>query len=149
MLTTLFTIGRDAVTRKAGNYEVTELALGYRYGKKDADGKQPMQWIKASMWGERGVKVAPYIKKGGQLVASLSEVHIESREHEGKVYTDLVGRVEDVRLVNQPKAANASPSPAPAPKPAPQQHIPGGGDGFGDDDIPFAPLHHRRALRFL
>jgi len=39
MLTTLFTIGRDAVTRTAGDTTVTDLALGYRYGKKDADGK--------------------------------------------------------------------------------------------------------------
>lgn len=37
--------------------------------------------------------------------------------------------------------------PAPARKAAPPP-TPGASDGFGDDDIPFAPLHHRRALRW-
>ena len=136
MLTTLFTIGRDAVTRQAGDYSVTDMTLGYRYGKKGADGKQPMQWIKASMWGKRGESVAPYIKKGGQLVATLSEVHIETREHEGKTYTDLVGRVEDVKLVNGPKA---SASASPEPRPAPVQKMAAATDDFDDslEGLPF------------
>jgi len=87
------------------------------------------------MWGKRGESVAPYLKKGGQVVASLSEVHIQTREHEGKTYTDLAGRVEDVKLVNAPKPAAAAPPAAPA---KPKQVIPAG-DGFSDDlsDLPF------------
>lgn len=136
MWTDLFTVGRDAAPRQAGSYQVTDLALAYQYdSRKGDDGKYPMQWIKASWWGERAAKVAEHINKGDKIVATLSGLHIETREHNGKTYTDLVARVENVVLLPKPRAA-APPAPAPKPAPkAPQQQIPQG--ALEDDDVPF------------
>lgn len=137
MFTTLFRIGRDAELRTISSGEsLTDLALAYNYGKK-VDGKQPSQWVKATLWGKRAEALVPYLKKGGQIVATLDEVHIKTREYEGKTYTDLVGRVVDIKLVSsgqksgeykpveQPKQRSAAPPPRAA-------------DGeFMDEEIPF------------
>ncbi len=132
MFTTLFRIGRDAELRTISSGEsVTDLALAYNYGRKGHDGKQPTQWIKAALWGKRAEALAPYLKKGGQIVATLDEVHIQSREHEGKTYTDLVARVVDIKLVSGSKPAESKPTPKPAPK------AESSGGAFVDDDIPF------------
>jgi single-strand DNA-binding protein len=135
MFTTLFRIGRDAELRTIASGEsVTDLALAYNYGRKGQDGKQPTQWIKAALWGKRAESLAPYLKKGGLIVATLDEVHIQSREHEGKTYTDLVARVVDVRLVPSAKAPEKQEQPKPKPAPKPESQ---GGGAFVDDDIPF------------
>ena len=135
MFTNLFRIGRDAVIRQAGDQSVCDLALAYNYGRKGQDGVQPSQWIKASLWGKRAESLAQYLTKGSQVVATLDDLHIQTREHEGKTYTDLVARVVDVKLLPKPAAA-AKPAPAPAPKPAPRPAEPVG-DQFADDEIPF------------
>lgn len=136
MFTSLFRIGRDAVIRQAGDQSVCDLALAYNYGRKGQDGSQPSQWIKATLWGKRAEALAQYLTKGSQIVATLDEVHIQTREHEGKTYTDLVARVVDVKLLPKPSTAAPKPAPAPAPKPAPRAAEPVG-DQFADDDIPF------------
>jgi len=134
----LFRLGRDADVRTIPSGEsVVELALAYNYGKKGQDGNRPSQWIKASYWGARAAAVSPYLLKGGQVVAHLSDLHIESFEGKNGPGTNLVGRVDDVELVSgQQQSAPQQQRPAPQPvrqppKPAPQST-------FDDsDDVPF------------
>ena len=75
-LTGLFRLGRDAEVRYTqGGDAVASLALAYNYGKKE-DGKQPSQWIDASLWGKRAEALTQYLTKGSTISAVLSDVHI-------------------------------------------------------------------------
>lgn len=92
--------GRDAETRfTPGGKPVTSwsLAVDSGYG----DNKQTI-WVDCSIWGERGQKVAEYIKKGSQL-----GVHGElaTREHEGKTYIKL--NVQNVTLCGSKQSDKA------------------------------------------
>lgn len=129
MFTTLFRIGKDAEIRQTSADPVCDLSLAYNYGKK-VDGKQASQWIKASLWGKRAESLAQYLKKGGSIVATLDDLHIQTREYEGKTYTDLVARVVDIKLISSKQSESAPKAEA---KPAAQQQT----GGFEDDDIPF------------
>lgn len=131
-LSGLFTLGRDAEIRATANGEhVATLALAYNYGRKDENGKQPTQWVRATIWGKRAQSVAPHLTKGKQISALLDEVHIKTfNKQDGSQGVSLEGRVIDLEFVRSIKAD--APAPAPAPKPAPKS------SGFDDmDDVPF------------
>ena len=116
-------LGRDAVTRTTqGGKQVTGFALAVDSGYGES--KQTL-WLDCSAWGERYVKLAPYLVKGGHVHVAGE---LGTREHEGKTYISV--RVADVRLIGNKVSAQS-----PAPKPAPPKPVQT--DGFEDDDIPF------------
>jgi single-strand DNA-binding protein len=123
-------IGRDAVTRftQAGK-AVTGWALAVDKGF--GENKQTV-WLDCSWWGERGTKVADFIKKGDRL-AVVGE--IGTRDHDGKTYVTL--DIRDVTLLGE-KTEGTTQRPA---RQAPPQNSPGQNlppiDDFADDDIPF------------
>lgn len=84
-------VGKDAVTRQAGNSQVTGFSLAVDSGFGD---KKQTLWLDCSAWGERFAKVGEYITKGSQLGVTGE---LGTREHEGKTYLTL--RVADVTLV--------------------------------------------------
>ena len=146
----LFRLGRDAEIRSLPTGDqVVELALAYNYGKKGQDGNRPSQWIKASFWGERAAKVAPYLRKGDQVVVHLSDLHIEMYEGKNGTGASLVGRVDDLELISGQQAPTQQQAPrqaAPQRQEAPRQAAPQRqappprpSSGFDDmdDDIPF------------
>jgi len=118
-------IGRDAVTRfTQGGKAVTGWALAVDKGF--GDNKQTV-WLDCSWWGERGQKVADFIKKGDRL-AVVGE--IGTREHEGKTYVTL--DIREVTLLGEKKEGTTQ-RPA---RQAPPQNSPA--EEFGDaSDIPF------------
>jgi single-strand DNA-binding protein len=138
-------IGRDAELRAAGQTSVINLALAYNYGKKEAGGDKPTQWIDASLWGKRAEALEQYLVKGQQIYAVISDVHIETYDkRDGGTGSKLVGVIADLELVGgraqpagdrdeRPARREAAPARREAPKPAPAQ---GGFDDM-DDDIPF------------
>lgn len=110
---------------------VLNLACAYNYGRKDKDtGKQPTQWIDATIWGSRAESLAPYLVKGGQVVLYCDDVHIEEYQKDGATKSKLVGRVVDIVLIGGKSESQ------PAKQPAKQQKQ---DDSFFDDDqsIPF------------
>lgn len=138
----LFTLGRDAEARTLQSGEVVvNLALASNYGKKGADGKRPTQWVDGSFWGERASKLAQYLLKGHQVVAYISDIHIETYEGRNGAGSKLVGRVDDIELVarqdrdqQQAPARQAAPQQARQSAPPPR---PASGFDDMDDDIPF------------
>ncbi len=87
-------IGKDAVIRQAGDNQVT----GWSVGVKDGWGQnEKTLWFDCSWWGQRGVKVADYIKKGGKITVSGE---LSTREHDGKTYITI--NVSDVTLQGSP-----------------------------------------------
>lgn len=129
-------IGRDAVVRQAGGKSVTAwaLAIDSGYGER----KQTI-WMDCSLWGERGERLAEYIRKGDRLGVTGE---LGTREHEGKTYVTL--NVRDVTLLTpkdqrQEQATRQAARQAAPPAQRPQREQPprGGGSDFEDDDIPF------------
>ena len=133
-------IGRDAELRYLPQGDaVINLSLAFSYGKKGADGNRPTQWVDAALFGKRAETLAPYLLKGGLVVAYLSDVHIEAYEGKNGTGHKLVARVDDLELAGskgdgaapaqqaaKPQTTRTAPAPAPA------------GGGFVDiDDIPF------------
>lgn len=132
-------IGRDAEIRHTANQDaVCSLSLAFAWGKKDASGKRPTQWVDGSLWGKRAEALAPYLLKGTLIAVTLDEVHIETYQGANGAATKLAGKVLDIELAGSPAAAPA-PTPAPAPRPAPRP-APAPAPNFADmdDDIPFA-----------
>lgn len=84
-------VGKDAVTRQAGNSQVTGFSLAVDSGFGD---KKQTLWLDCSAWGDRFAKVGGYITKGSQLGVTGE---LGTREHDGKTYLTL--RVADVTLV--------------------------------------------------
>ncbi|PTW84013.1 single-stranded DNA-binding protein [Achromobacter mucicolens] len=113
-------IGRDAVVRHTqGGEPVANLALAFAYGKKDADGKRPTQWVDASLWGQRAEALAPYLTVGVKVSVTIDEVHIETYERQGgERGAKLVGRVSNIEFGGAP----AQQQPAAAEPPRQQSH---------------------------
>jgi single-strand DNA-binding protein len=128
-------IGKDAEVRYTpGGAAVANVSLAFAYGKKGDDGKRPTQWVDASLWGQRAESLAPYIKKGGQIVAYLEDVSIQTfTKGDGTQATKMVARLVDIEFVAGGEQANSQPKPQPKPQPAPVD------SGFDDfpDDVPF------------
>lgn len=129
-------IGKDAEVRfTPSGTPVANVSLAFTYGKKGDDGKRPTQWVDASLWGARAESLAPYIKKGGQIVAYLEDVTIQTYvKGDGTSATKMVARLSDLEFVSGGEQAEPRQAPRQqAPKQAPAD------SGFDDfpDDVPF------------
>ena len=129
-------IGKDAEVRfTPGGAAVANVSLAFTYGKKGDDGKRPTQWVDASLWGQRAESLAPYIKKGSQIVAYLEDVSIQTfTKGDGTQATKMVARLVDLEFVAGGEQASSQPKPQARPVPQPSQN-----SGFDDmdSDIPF------------
>lgn len=121
----LVRVGKDAEVRATSSgKELASFSVAFDNGW--GDNKQTI-WLDCTYWGNRGVKVAPYIKKGSQLVV---EGDIGTREYEGKTYLTL--NVSDVKLVGGRSGGSSRGEGQ-----AKQQGGNAGADVDFDDDIPF------------
>lgn len=152
----LFRLGRDAELRYTpGNdsVPVVNMALAYNYGRKDAEGNRPTQWVDATLWGKLAEALAQYLVKGTQVYAVLTDVHIETyTKTGGGEGVRLAGRVNDIELAggrlesaqqqSQPRQQGASSSDyqkatgGGSQRQAPAQRQPQNFDDL-DSDIPF------------
>lgn len=120
-------VGRDAVVRYTqGGKAVTGWALAVDRGWGDQ--KQTV-WLDCSWWGERGTKVADFIKKGDRLAVTGE---LGTREHEGKVHVTL--DIRDVTLLGSKPEGQQQPRQAP---PKGRATPPDSYEDFTDDDLPF------------
>lgn len=131
-------LGRDGEIRRTAQGEaVASLSLAFSYGRKGQDGKQPTQWVEASLWGKRAEALLPYLRKGDQIGVTLEDVHIETYQGRNGEGHKLAARVLDVQLIGGQAALAASAATArPAAQPA-QPALAGSGFDDMDDDVPF------------
>lgn len=139
-------LGRDAETRYTQQGDaVTDLSLAFTYGKKGQDSNRPTQWVKGSMWGQRGETLAPYLLKGTQVYVVLDETHIQTfNKQDGSQGVALVGRISTIEFASKPEGAGqgqqhtqqrqAPPQRQPAQRP---QQSSAASLADMDDDIPF------------
>ncbi len=143
-------LGRDAELRTIPSGEsVCNLSLAVNYGRKDADGNRPTQWIDATLWGKAAEALAPYLKKGTVHCFTLSDIHIETYQGQNGQGHKLSARCDGVELGprqgdapagSTAPASRATYAPAPSRAPAPRAPAPAPASrGFDDmdDDIPF------------
>ena len=122
-------IGKDVEVRYSPNGDaIANLSLAFTYGKKQADGKRATQWVDATLFGKRAESLAPYLKKGGQIVAYLSDVNIQTYESKSGQGVKLVGKVDDLELIGG--KVEQLPQPVAQAKPVELADI-------EDDSIPF------------
>lgn len=138
-ITGVFRIGKDAEVRFTPRGDaVAQLSLAYNYGKKGDDNKRPSQWIDASIWGKRAESLAPYLLKGSQIYAVLSDPHIQTYEGKNGQGHKLAATVLEIELIagqreqGQPEQRQERPAARPAPAPASS-----GFDDMDDSDVPF------------
>lgn len=128
-------IGRDAVVRQAGGKSVTGWALAIDSGYGD---RKQTVWMDCSLWGDRGEKLAEYIRKGDRLGVTGE---LGTREHDGKTYVTL--KVLDVTLLTPKDQRQESAPRQQAQRPQREEPASGGGSFDPSDDIPLAPLSKR------
>ena len=125
LMTGLARLGNDPEVRYTPDGKpVMDMSLAFNYGRK-VDGKQPSQWISATMWGDRCEKLRPYLGKGQLVFVSMTEPHIEEyKRKDGTTGVSLRARVGELEF--------AGPRPQ-------EQAAPERSRGFDDlvDDIPF------------
>jgi single-strand DNA-binding protein len=144
-ITGVFRIGRDAELRHTPKGDaVAQLSLAYNHGKKGQDGSRPSQWIDASIWGKRAESLAPYLLKGQQIYAVLSDPHIQTYEGKNGQGVKLVATVLEIELIAGQRQQDGQPQRQERPKPAPAPANPGSFADM-DDDIPFNDPMKRRA----
>lgn len=125
-------IGRDAETRPAGQTKVTSFSVATdRWagrGKGDNGKDYKTTWVEVSIWGDRGEKVAPQLKKGRRVVVA-GDVYLDSfTRKDGAQGQNLKCEARDIQVVDRDSAGQGAGSGGDAP---PSQ---GGGD---DTEIPF------------
>ena len=125
LMTGLARLGNDPEVRYTPDGKpVMDMSLAFNYGRK-VDGKQPSQWISATMWGDRCEKLRPYLGKGQLVFVSMTEPHIEEyKRKDGTTGVSLRARVGELEFAGSRPQEQASPERS---------------RGFDDlvDDIPF------------
>lgn len=100
----LVRLGGDAVVRYTQNNKaVLSFRAAYDIGWGD---RKRTEWLDCSLWGDRGEKLAEYLKKGDQVVVIGT---IGTKEYEGKV--SLALEVSEVKLVGGKKEESQSSAP--------------------------------------
>jgi single-strand DNA-binding protein len=110
-------IGKEAELRDAGKDKVCSFSVA---SNSKVKGEKVTTWIRCSIWGSRGEKLAQYLTKGSR-VAVAGE--LSTREHDGKTYIEL--RVNELDLMGGGEKKD---------RPASQSNGDSGGDS---SDLPF------------
>ena len=93
-------IGKDVEVRYLQSGDaIANISLAFSFGTKQADGKRATQWLDATLFGKRAESLAPYLKKGGQVVAYLTDVNVQTYESKSGQGVKLVGKVDDLELI--------------------------------------------------
>jgi single-strand DNA-binding protein len=134
ILTGVARLGADAELRATPNGEVVaNLSLAWNYGRKGQDGRKPVQWVRAALWGKQAEALQEYLLKGRQVWVILSDVHLREWQSDKGSGSSLEGRVEELELVGGRGNGNEPAAGATSPAGTPQRKL----NDFPDDDVPF------------
>lgn len=130
-------LGRDAETRTTPDgASFTTFALACNGPKKDA----PPTWVDCSLSGQRGERLAPYLKKGTKVLIHGNLALRTWQGRDGNAKTGLTCNADYLEFAGSPSESRANepagappprPAPATTPRPEPQ------GTCADDDSVPF------------
>lgn len=123
-------VGRDAELKKLDSgRELLEFPLAVTVGWGD---RKDTQWVKATVWGDRAAKLAPYIHKGDALTITG---RITSRAYSAKdnsLKSEIVCDVSELTMQGSRETGDGTAKPAPQAKAA--------APAFVDDDLADLPF---------
>lgn len=131
-------LGRDAETRNTqSGHQVTGWPLAV--DEYAGQGERRTLWIDCSMWGERGAKLAEFLKKGTPVTVA-GQVGVRTYEAQGETKAVITLNVREITLQGS-RADGEGQRPAPQ-RPAPTRSTPAAGrpqqpEPDPDSDIPF------------
>lgn len=132
-------LGRDAETRiTQGGDAVTGFTLAVDERRK---GDKSTLWIDCSMWGERGQKVAEYLRKGTPVAVS-GQVGVRTYSKDGETRAAITLRVQELTLLGSsgdaPRERTSQQPRGPARAHASTAQAPASyASDIDEDDIPF------------
>jgi single-strand DNA-binding protein len=98
--TAIGNLGGDAELRVT---QSGQKVCGFSIAASGRRKEDPPTWIKCSLWGTRGEKLAPHLPKGSKVAVTGV---LTTRDHNGKTYLEL--DVHDVELLGgKPSVARA------------------------------------------
>lgn len=134
-------LGRDAEVRHtADGKPITTFAVAIDDGFGD---RKTTTWVDCALFGDRGPKIAEYIRKGDRIGVTGSIRLDNYKTRDGEERSKLALRVQDVTLLVERSAGASSDQPprgggSSTGRPARQSRAPENRDEFSDDDILFA-----------
>jgi len=138
MYSKLVRLGKDSelATTQSGK-QVLKITAAYDVGWGD---NKKTVWLDASMWGDRGSKIAQYLTKGTQVVIHADDVEPDAFQGSKGLMTKLKMNIISIELVSRSSEQQSQPvQQAPAsnqPARAAQPSYMAGDIPF-DDDIGF------------
>ena len=131
-------LGGDAETKTVGSGgQVTEWSVAVN---RRARGEDETAWLRCSLWGDRGARIAPHLTRGKRVVVTGELWPREYAGNDGTRRTSLDVRVQDVEFAsNRREEDGGGHQPAPAyGEPASYvQTAPVAPVAMYDDEIPF------------
>lgn len=98
-------LGANATVKATSNGQtVTEFSVASR---RFEGGKENTDWVRVTMWGERGAKLAQHLSKGSR-VAVRGGLGVREYEHQGVRKYSIELRADDVELMGKPGAAQSN-----------------------------------------
>ena len=132
-------LGRDAEVRyTADGKPITTFAVAIEDGFGD---RKVTSWIDCALFGERGPKIAEYIRKGDRIGVTGSIRLDTYKTRDGEERSKIAMRVQDVTLLGnkderQGGGSGGTRGGAPQ-RDRPQRATDAPADDFADDSIPF------------
>ena len=124
-------VGKDAEVRHTpGGKEVTNWSVAVDAGFGD---NKKTTWVACTLWGDRGPKIAEYIRKGDRIGVSGELSTREYQGQNGKGFSVELN-VREVELLGSRERSGSEPAPK---APAPANAAPAGKADDFNDDIPF------------
>jgi single-strand DNA-binding protein len=118
-------VGQDAELKTVGDTTVCSFSIAHTEKVYGANAGEKTIWVGCSVWGERAVKLAPFITKGTYIVAEGSgsvNAYIKNSEAFGMINC----RVTSLEFGGKPNA-----------EPTPQSTTPPAGKLDFGEDLPF------------
>jgi len=119
----------EMATTQSGK-QVLKISAAFDTGYGDS---KKTTWVDASFWGERGIKLAPYLLKGTQIVIHGDQVEANAYQGKSGLQSSLRMNVVNIELVARAQGEQA---PKPQYTPQPSLSAPPAND-FHNDEIPW------------
>lgn len=132
-------LGRDAEVKQVGQSSAVEFSVASTQKSK---GEDRTTWVRVTLWGKTGERVAQYLSKGTQVAVSGELTLREYQKRDGAAGVSLEMNGDRIKLLGKREGGQGRDA-----RPAPSPSASSGGGGYSDadygsdtpdDDIPFA-----------